>query len=388
MMKADAVEDYNSVGEEEARKKSSEPKAINDLQRDQSLMLDSVTKFANRTERRQQDNYKEIRANQELLQQVIEQLQEYAHQNETRQSTQEAVITQLQSEVATLRQQVQLLSANTTSTGQQAASPAVTMPAASSATPVVTGMDENSATCIRQHEAPIYSGETSEDIEVYVLNMIKWYAAIGLNFHQQVDYRVGELMMNHTQGKAKDWFLREYHGEQRWSHIIRKMKQRFLDTYNDEFRRLARTAGVSEYIKILRYKQGLSSVQLLHLLKTKSFDTLDELIEASRTLNPREVARSNDKSSKSSKSFPPKQDKKMDAAKCTSSWCTEKGHTKERCWMLHPELKPKWLKDNNKNKGKGAAAVSKTNAESEEKKLWSVLSMIQSDIAKLKGDLN
>ncbi|EGZ08364.1 hypothetical protein PHYSODRAFT_527565 [Phytophthora sojae] len=217
--------------------------------------------------------------------------------------------------------------------------------------------------------------------------MIKWYAAFGLYFHQeQVDYRVGELVMNHTQGKAKDWFLREYHGEQRWSHIVRKMKQRFVTRSHQEdlvAQFFTRTAGVSEYIKILRYKQGLSSVQLLHLLKTKSFDTLDELIEASCTLNPREVARSNDKSSKSSKSFPPKQDKKMDAAKCTSSWCTEKGHTKERCWMLHPELKPKWLKDNNKNKGKGAAAVSKT----KKKKLWSVLSMIQSDIAKLKGDL-
>ncbi|OWZ06178.1 hypothetical protein PHMEG_00021600 [Phytophthora megakarya] len=144
--------------------------------------------------------------------------------------------------------------------------------------------------------------------------MIKWYGAYGLYFQQeQVDLRVGELMMNHTKGKAKAWLLQEYQVDQRWSTIVRKMKKRFvtkslqedlvaqffactqgnrqLDTYNDEFRRLARTAGVSKYIKILRYKQGLSSMQLLHLLKTKSFETLDELIEAARALNPREAAR-------------------------------------------------------------------------------------------------
>eukprot|EP00644_Phytophthora_capsici_P000416 jgi/Phyca11/99885/e_gw1.4.1011.1 len=176
-------------------------------------------------------------------------------------------------------------------------------------------------------------------------------------------------MMNHTKGKAKAWLLQEYQGEHRWSHIIRKMKKRnrSLDMYSDEFRRLARTAGVSEYIKILRFKQGLSSTQLLHLLKTKTFDTLDGLIEASRTLNPRESA---------------------DPAKCTSSRCTEKGHTKDRCWMLHPDLQPQWLKDSQKKKGKGAAGVSKTSVGGENSELMSMLSTIQSDIAKLKGDLN
>ncbi|KAK1940030.1 hypothetical protein P3T76_008353 [Phytophthora citrophthora] len=133
--------------------------------------------------------------------------------------------------------------------------------------------------------------------------MVKWYAAQGLYFRRdQVDVRVGELMMNHTKGKAKSWLLQEYHGDQRWSSIVRRMKQRFvtksrqedlvaqcfdcvqgnrsLDTYNGEFRRLARTAGVSEYIKVLRYKQGLSSMQLVHLLKAKTFSTLGELMEA------------------------------------------------------------------------------------------------------------
>eukprot|EP00644_Phytophthora_capsici_P015359 jgi/Phyca11/113290/e_gw1.24.477.1 len=198
-------------------------------------------------------------------------------------------------------------------------------------------------------------------------------------------------MMNHTKGKAKAWLLQEYQGEHRWSHIIRKMKKRnrSLDMYSDEFRRLARTAGVSEYIKILRFKQGLSSTQLLHLLKTKTFDTLDGLIEASRTLNPRESGKPTEKGgAKSTKTSKPSFEKKSDPAKCTSSRCTEKGHTKDRCWMLHPDLQPQWLKDSQKKKGKGAAGVSKTSVGGENSELMSMLSTIQSDIAKLKGDLN
>ncbi|KAG6953961.1 hypothetical protein JG688_00012562 [Phytophthora aleatoria] len=79
------------------------------LQRDQNLMFESVGKFANRTEHRQHEILNEIKANQELLQQVISQLQQFAQQNESRESAQEAVIAQLQSEVATLRDRVQVL---------------------------------------------------------------------------------------------------------------------------------------------------------------------------------------------------------------------------------------------------------------------------------------
>ncbi|KAG2878947.1 hypothetical protein PC129_g18655 [Phytophthora cactorum] len=204
---------------------------------------------------------------------------------------------------------------------------------------------------------------------------------------------VGQLMMNHTKGKAKAWLLEEYRGEHRWSHIMRMMKKRFvtksrqedlvakffdciqrnrsLDTYRDEFRRLARTAGVSEYIKILRYKQGLSSTQLLHLLKTKSFETLNELIEASRTLNPSETGKPTEKGgNKGNKMSTPSAEKKIDIVKCTSLQCTEKGHTKERCWMLHSELQPEWIKDSRKRKGKGAAGVSKTSEGGKTDKPW------------------
>ncbi|KAG3067424.1 hypothetical protein PI125_g23646 [Phytophthora idaei] len=90
------------------------------LQRDQNFMFESVGKFANRTEHRQHKNLNEIKANQELLQQVISQLQQFAQQNELRESAQEAVIAQLQAEVATLRDRVQVL----TTMGSHVAKPA------------------------------------------------------------------------------------------------------------------------------------------------------------------------------------------------------------------------------------------------------------------------
>ncbi|OWY99690.1 hypothetical protein PHMEG_00029270, partial [Phytophthora megakarya] len=204
--------------------------------------------------------------------------------------------------------------------------------------------------CHKQRETPMYGGEANQDIEVYVLNMIKWYAAYGLYFQQeQGDLRVGELMINHTKGKAKAWLLQEYQGDQRWKMVVTKSLQedlvaqffactqgnRQLDTYNDEFRRLAWTAGVFEYIKILRYKQGLSSMQLLHLLKTKSYETLDELIEAGRALNPREAARrtrqAEKTSSKSGKMAPSNMEKKSETLRCTALRCMETGHTKDKC---------------------------------------------------------
>ncbi|POM78480.1 Retrovirus Polyprotein [Phytophthora palmivora] len=386
-------------------------------------MLESVTKFGNRTERRQNENYNEIRANQELLQKVIEQLQEYAHQNAVRESSQESVITELQSEVSSLRGQVQVLASKDPTAEIPSAAPNTTSTAENSSAdwdvcgpmpaniPVFDSneLEVRVAKCHKQRETPIYGGEPNEDIEVYVLNMVKWYAAYGLYFRRdQVDVRVGELMMNHTKGKAKSWLLQEYHGDQRWSSIVRRMKQRFvtksrqedlvaqffdcvrgnrsLDTYSDEFRRLARTAGVSEYIKVLRYKQGLSSMQLVHLLKTKTFSTLDELMEASRTLNPRDTARSSDKSSKSGKSAPPKPDTKAETVRCTASHCTEQGHTKERCWKLHPELQPKRWKGSGKKTSKGAASASKSSEDTGEKNLWSMLNSIQSDLSfKLAG---
>ncbi|OWZ16603.1 hypothetical protein PHMEG_0009587 [Phytophthora megakarya] len=194
-------------------------KTINYLQQDQVLLLGSVTKFANRTERRQNDNFEKIRSNHELLQEVIGQLQDFAYHNEAMQSTQVAVITQLQSEITTLK-------FSSTKGPNTDVPPKTPVPTGTIETPgaewdvfgpmpVNTPVFSNNelevrvTKCHKQRETPVYSGEASEDIKVYALNMIRWYAAYGLYFQRdQVDLRVGELMMNHTKGKAKSWCSR------------------------------------------------------------------------------------------------------------------------------------------------------------------------------------
>ncbi|KAE8954713.1 hypothetical protein PR003_g33506 [Phytophthora rubi] len=136
------------------------------------------------------------------------------------------------------------------------------------------GARESSLDVPETKETPTYSGANDDDIDVYVLNVISWYAAYGLYLGQdQVDWRVGELMLNHAKGKAKKWLLQDYKGERRWSHIVKKMKQRFvtrsreedlvasffycnqgnrsLDVYIDEFQRLGRTNDVSDKIKMI-----------------------------------------------------------------------------------------------------------------------------------------
>ncbi|KAG3235228.1 hypothetical protein PI124_g19734 [Phytophthora idaei] len=321
---------------------------INLLQRDHKLMFESVGKFANRTEHRQHENLNKIKANQELLQQVISQLQQFAQQNESRESTQVAVIAQLQSEVATLRDRVQVL----TTMGPHVAEPATYQASAKSEDELEREWDVLGA---RPSHTPVYDAHELENLVA--------------KCHKQRETPIYVDLV----AKFFDCIQRN----------------RSLDTYRDELRRLARTAGVSEYIKILRCKQGLSSTQLLHLLKTKSFETLDELIEASRTLNPSEAGKPTEKGgNKGNKMSTPSAEKKTDIVKCTSLQCTENGHTKERCWMLHPEPQPEWLKDSHKRKGKGAAGVSKTSEGGETDKLWSVLFTIQSGVAQLKGDLN
>eukprot|EP00644_Phytophthora_capsici_P008795 jgi/Phyca11/102447/e_gw1.6.1109.1 len=56
----------------------------------------------------------------------------------------------------------------------------------------------------KQRETPMYGDAPNEDIEVYVLNMFCWYAAYQLYFHrEQIYVRVGQIVMNHTKGKAK-----------------------------------------------------------------------------------------------------------------------------------------------------------------------------------------
>ncbi|KAE8897176.1 hypothetical protein PF003_g18803 [Phytophthora fragariae] len=140
---------------------------LHTLIRDQTSLTEAVAAFATRTERRQNQNMEQIKANQALLHEMINQIQSFAVRSD-----------------------------------QEVASP---------------------------------SGANDDDIDVYVLNVISWYAAYGLYLGQdQVDWRVGELMLNHAKGKAKKWLLRDYKGERRWSHIVKKMKQRFVTRSSEE----------------------------------------------------------------------------------------------------------------------------------------------------------
>ncbi|KAF4136866.1 Retrotransposon gag protein [Phytophthora infestans] len=148
---------------------------------------------------------------------------------------------------------------------------------------------------LKQKETPVYGGTEDDDIDVYVLKTISWYAAYGLYLRT-----------------AKKWLLQDYKGERRWSHIVRKkMKQRFvtrpreedlvvsffdcnqgsnfMDTYIDEFQRRSRSNDVSEKYKMIKFKKGLRSNQLRELVKTQIHESLDELFDAARSFNPRDV---------------------------------------------------------------------------------------------------
>ncbi|KAK1939154.1 hypothetical protein P3T76_008538 [Phytophthora citrophthora] len=81
----------------------------------------------------------------------------------------------------------------------------------------------------------------------------------------------------------------------------------------------------------------------------------------------------------------------IETAKCSSKRCSEKGHSKVKCWMLHPELRPAWIKDGG---GKRAGAVAVTTAtgnstsQNGTNKMWAALHAIQTDLTKIKADLN
>ncbi|GMG15284.1 unnamed protein product [Phytophthora fragariaefolia] len=64
---------------------------------------------------------------------------------------------------------------------------------------------------------------------------------------------------------------------------------RSLDVYIDEFQRLRRTNDVSEKFKMIKFKKGLRSSQLKALLKTQTYESLEELVDAARSFNPRDT---------------------------------------------------------------------------------------------------
>ncbi|EEY55145.1 uncharacterized protein PITG_20512 [Phytophthora infestans T30-4] len=186
-------------------------------------------------------------------------------------------------------------------------------------------------------------------------------------------------MLNHTKGTAKKWLLQDYKGERRWSHIVRKkMKQRFVTRPREEDLRRSRSNDVSEKYKMIKFKKGLRSNQLRELVKTQIHESLDELFDAARSFNPRDVPAEKPTGSQnpypgSNKKAGALKNKSSELGKCSSSRCLAKGHTEDKCWMRHPELRPAWFKDGGGN---------------DNDKMWEVLSAIQTDLAKIKPNID
>ncbi|OWY91716.1 hypothetical protein PHMEG_00039595 [Phytophthora megakarya] len=293
----------------------------------------------------------EIKANQALLHEVINKVQSFALRSDEEMTNQKAELTALRGELDSLRQnsqnQGQGVSGNGVTPGTEWDVVGQIPPHA----PAFTALEfENRiSTCLKQKETPMYDGTNDDDIDVYPLVYLG---------QEQVDWRVGELMLNHIKGKAKKWLLQDYRGERRWSHIVKKMKQRFvtrsreedlvasffdcsqgnrsLDIYIDEFQRLCCTDDVSEKYKVIMFKKGLRSNQPRELLKIQTYETLEELVDAARSFNPRDTVSEMPKTggnkgpSSNPKTPVTTKPKSTESGKCSSVRCFEKGHTEDK----------------------------------------------------------
>ncbi|KAF4130094.1 hypothetical protein GN958_ATG20711 [Phytophthora infestans] len=254
---------------------------LHTLTRDQTSLTEAVAVFATRTEQRQSQNMEQIKANQALL-----------HEEEKWMHYDKAF------KCKTTSQNVDQ-SANNHGyrNGEELYVEWDVVGSSPPNAPSFTNLELESRVSmgLKQKETPVYGGTEDDDIDVYVLKTISWYAAYGLYLRT-----------------AKKWLLQDYKGERRWSHIVRKkMKQRFvtrpreedlvvsffdcnqgsnfMDTYIDEFQRRSRSNDVSEKYKMIKFKKGLRSNQLRELVKTQIHESLDELFDAARSFNPRDV---------------------------------------------------------------------------------------------------
>ncbi|GMF65976.1 unnamed protein product [Phytophthora lilii] len=242
--------------------------------------------------------------------------------------------------------------------------------------------------CLKQKETPVYSGEDDDDIEVYALKMITWYAAYGLYFKiTQVDARIGACLSPSptarfvTKGKEEEIVA---------SFVDCKQASKSLDGYIEEFVRLGNTDDVSEQYKMILFKKGLKFTKLRELLQVREFDSLDDLLDGARRLNPKDVdnksATSTTKQPRKASSAPndPKPRTRV-SQRCSTSRCLEIGHTADKCWVLHPEQKPQWLLLKVRS---GFFLATTASPAIPTATLWDVVSAIQSDLSKIKTDLN
>jgi hypothetical protein len=247
---------------------------LNTLQTDQTLLAEGVAVFANRVETHLNQSDSRAVYTHQRLEQVIEQMQQFANQCSATMTNNSEQIRAMRGEMDELHSQMRSQRAELAELRVKVA----TMPSTLSAgggeattgdlypewdvlgdmppgTPEYSADDLESriAKSFKQKETPVFTGEDNDDIDVYARNMMLWYGAFGLFFRQpQVDFRVGQLMMNHTKGKPKAWLLQEYTGEWRWSCIAKKMRQRFLTKSREEVDCLTARKVVALWISTLR----------------------------------------------------------------------------------------------------------------------------------------
>jgi hypothetical protein len=148
---------------------------------------------------------------------------------------------------------------------------------------------------------------------------------------------------------------------------------------------------------MILFKKGLQSQELKNFLRTKQHTTLEGLVDAARAMNPRaNSAELNSKKSpntnssgvpnaaKPHKQAPSSAEKKPEVSRCSSTHCSEQGHMRDKCWRLHPELQPAWMK----NKKNNAVATVAEQPDSSSDRLLEMMATLQADMEKIKSDLN
>jgi Retrotransposon gag protein len=141
--------------------------------------------------------------------------------------------------------------------------------------------------------------------------------------------------------------------EDRWSrwHSLRQRRDQSVQDYTTEFRRLAISLGVSlnESSALMKYISGLqqqigTELRLFPVQDVSSASSIVMTLEKKNSRGDRAFGNTKIGSSKQKM-------KNVVASSSTTKheqycdYCKIKGHTKEKCWKVHPELFPKkWQK--------------------------------------------
>ncbi|OWZ19945.1 LOW QUALITY PROTEIN: hypothetical protein PHMEG_0005721 [Phytophthora megakarya] len=140
---------------------------------------------------------------------------------------------------------------------------------------------------------------------------------------------------------------------------------------------------------MILFKKGLKSTKPLELLQVREFYTFEDLLDGPRGLNPKDTdfdaVKASSRPTKKTATASPELKPRGKGPRCSATRCLETGHTAEKCWGLHPELKPQWLLNRERAGYNAATATAGIDTSGVDQKLWDVLSAIQSDLFKLVG---